>query len=157
MELDGPGAQQRPDPGHGDALVVRTGHVGLEGRAAFVALVQDERVRVLDAAQRDEVAAARLGPGGRGVPAEQRGDLVTLPGQGLVVHHDGDLGGAHPSVKGSRVPPVSSTQMALVWVYSCTASMPFSRPRPESPNPPNGTSGPRSEEHTSELQSQSNL
>ncbi len=49
---------------------------------------------------------------------------------------------AQPSVKGSRVPPVSSTQMAFVTVYSCTASMPFSRPRPESPNPPNGTSGP---------------
>jgi MFS family permease len=47
-----------------------------------------------------------------------------------------------PSVNGSRVPPVSSTQIALVRVYSRTASMPFSRPRPDSPNPPNGTSGP---------------
>ncbi len=32
--------------------------------------------------------------------------------------------------------------MALVTVYSCTASMPFSRPSPLSPYPPNGTSGP---------------
>ncbi len=53
-----------------------------------------------------------------------------------------DLGRGHPSVKGSRVPPVSSTQMAFVTVYSCTASMPFSRPSPLRPNPPNGTSGP---------------
>jgi len=52
------------------------------------------------------------------------------------------LGAAQPRVKGSRVPPVSSTQMALVWVYSCTASMPFSRPSPDRPKPPNGTSGP---------------
>ena len=34
----------------------------------------------------------------------------------------------HPSVNGSRVPPLSSAQTALVWVYSCPASMPFSRP-----------------------------
>ena len=50
--------------------------------------------------------------------------------------------GGQPRVKGSRVPPVSSTQMALVWVYSCTASMPFSRPSPDRPKPPKGTSGP---------------
>src|SRR4029077_3228625 len=68
------------------------------------------------------------------------GHLVAPPGVRLVAHGDGDL--AHPSVNGSRVPPVSSTQMALVWVYSCTASTPFSRPSPLSPYPPNGTSGP---------------
>src|ERR1700733_15273649 len=58
----------------------------------------------------------------------------------------GDLGREpgppQPRVKGSLVPPLSSTQIALVWVYSCTASMPFSRPSPLCPNPPNGTSGP---------------
>src|SRR6266851_7981524 len=46
-ELDGAVAQQWPDPGYGDALVVRAGRVGVEGFAALVALVQDERVRVL--------------------------------------------------------------------------------------------------------------
>ena len=40
---------------------------------------------------------------------------------------------AQPRVKGSLVPPVSSTQMAFVWVYSRTASAPFSRPIPAGP------------------------
>ncbi len=47
----------------------------------------------------------------------------------------------HPSVKGSRVPPLSSTHTDLFSRYSLIASSPFSRPRPESPKPPNGTLG----------------
>src|SRR4029077_16604975 len=109
-------------------------------RLVLVPLVQHERVRVLGEPQRHEVEVARLGPGGRGMPGQQRPHLCAPPGVRLVAHGDGDL--AHPRVKGSRVPPVSSTQMALVTVYSCTASMPFSRPSPLSPYPPNGTSGP---------------
>ena len=80
LEFHGPVAQQRPDLRHGDALVVRAGHVGVEGLAVLVALVQHERVRVLGSAQRDEVMAARLGPGRRRVTAEQRRDLVAAPG-----------------------------------------------------------------------------
>ena len=132
-ELDGPVAQQRPDLRHRDALEVRAGLVRLERVGAGVPLVQHERVRILRAAQRHEVKVARLGPGGRGVPGQQRRNLVALAFHRLVVHHEGDLGRAHPRVNGSRVPPVSSTQMALVAVYSCTASMPFSRPSPHSP------------------------
>ena len=48
---------------------------------------------------------------------------------------------AHPSVNGSRVAPVSSTQTDLVSVYSRMASTPFSRPMPLAPNPPKGTCG----------------
>src|SRR5260370_5738978 len=139
-EFHGTVGQQRPDLRHGDALEVRAGLVRLERLPAGVPLVQHERVRVRGAAQRHEVDAARLGVRGRAVPAEQRRHLVALPGLGLIADHDRDL--VHPSVKGSRVPPVSSTQIALVWVYSCTASMPFSRPRPDKPYPPNGTSAP---------------
>jgi hypothetical protein len=38
---------------------------------------------------------------------------------------------AQPRVKGSRVPPLSSTQTDFVSRYSSIAAMPFSRPRPE--------------------------
>src|SRR5690625_3619920 len=48
---------------------------------------------------------------------------------------------AHPSVNGSRVAPDSSTHTALVSVKSLIASMPFSRPMPLCPMPPNGTWG----------------
>lgn len=44
-----------------------------------------------------------------------------------------------PRTKGSRVAPVSSTQIDFVSVNDRIASKPFSRPIPESPNPPNGT------------------
>jgi hypothetical protein len=36
-----------------------------------------------------------------------------------------------PRVKGSRVPPLSSTQTDFVSRYSSMAAMPFSRPRPD--------------------------
>jgi hypothetical protein len=49
---------------------------------------------------------------------------------------------SQPRVKGSRVCPDSSTQMALVSVYSRMASAPFSRPMPLAPKPPKGTCGP---------------
>ena len=38
---------------------------------------------------------------------------------------------SQPRVKGSRVPPLSSTQTDLFSRYSSTASMPFSRPSPD--------------------------
>ena len=44
-----------------------------------------------------------------------------------------DVWEAQPSVNGSRVPPVSSTQTDLFSRYSLTASTPFSRPRPDRP------------------------
>ena len=49
---------------------------------------------------------------------------------------------SQPRVKGSRAWPDSSTQMALVSVYSRMASAPFSRPMPLAPKPPKGTCGP---------------
>ncbi len=61
-------------------------------------------------------------------------EVLGEPGRG----HEGN---AHPSVNGSRVPPVSSTHTDLFSVYSSTASIPFSRPNPLSPKPPNGTLG----------------
>jgi dihydrofolate reductase len=46
-----------------------------------------------------------------------------------------------PSVKGSRVPPVSSTQIAFSSKYSSIALRPFSRPMPDCLTPPKGTLG----------------
>ena len=46
-----------------------------------------------------------------------------------------------PSLNGSRVAPVSSTQTVFVSVNSRMASRPFSRPMPLSPVPPKGTAG----------------
>ena len=50
-------------------------------------------------------------------------------------------GAGQPSVNGSRVPPVNSTQIAFSSRYSSIACTPFSRPSPELSNPPNGTDG----------------
>ncbi len=44
-----------------------------------------------------------------------------------------------PRTNGSRVAPVSSTQIDFVSVNDLIASKPFSRPIPEKPKPPNGT------------------
>ena len=70
-------------------------------------------------------------------------DDVLQPGQRSVGVGGGirEHGRAHPSVNGSRVAPVSSTQTDLVSVYSRMASTPFSRPMPLAPNPPKGTCG----------------
>ncbi|HWH28634.1 MAG TPA: hypothetical protein VNU26_06665 [Mycobacteriales bacterium] len=72
---------------------------------------------------------------------------VEPPGTGddLAELEDADVGerpGHQPSVNGSRVAPVSSTQTDLLSVYSRIASTPFSRPMPLWPKPPNGTWGP---------------
>ena len=48
---------------------------------------------------------------------------------------------SYPSWNGSRVPPVSSTKTDLASVYSLIASIPFSRPMPLRPKPPNGMFG----------------
>src|SRR5947207_456815 len=110
-DLEPPLGQQGPDLRDGDALEVRAGLVSLERLLALVPLVQHERVRVLRPAQRHEIPAARLGPGGSGVPGEQRGDLVAPARHRLVVPDQRDLfhGGAQPSVKGSRKPPSASS------------------------------------------------
>jgi len=61
-------------------------------------------------------------------------------GQGIgeLFDYHGNGRAAQPSLKGSRVAPVSSTQTDLTSVYSFSASAPFSRPMPLLPNPPNG-------------------
>ena len=75
--------------------------------------------------------------------------LVSFSGRGAVGLRSSDIGVsycvgcslrscAQPSLKGSRVAPVSSTHTDLTSVYSLRASAPFSRPSPLCPNPPKG-------------------
>ena len=51
----------------------------------------------------------------------------------------GEVHPIYPRTKGSLVAPVSSIQIDFVSVNDLIASMPFSRPMPLQPNPPNGT------------------
>ena len=99
----------------------------------------------------DGLAVARFARAAFRLPVRRRSPLPAQPFEVIVTCPAADhprphqltcTGTYQPSVNGSRVPPVSSTQTALVWVYSCTAAMPFSRPSPCIPKPPNGTSGP---------------
>jgi MFS family permease len=63
------------------------------------------------------------------VPPSRRLMITTIRRAGMA----SGLGLLHPRVKGSRVPPLSSTQTDFVSRYSSIAARPFSRPRPEAP------------------------
>ena len=67
--------------------------------------------------------------------------LWSAPAGGSLLKKYEKLPSPQPRVKGSRVPPVSSTQIAFSSRYSSMAWMPFSRPSPEFLNPPKGTEG----------------
>src|SRR5260370_446302 len=86
----------------------------------------------------NETSEASGWPGQR--RAGRGGRLAAFAGRGRVGAGDRVL--FKPGGRGGGGRRVSWTRIALVWVSSCTAWMPSSRPRPERPSPPNGTSGP---------------
>jgi hypothetical protein len=121
---------------HGKPVRVKVHPVQFKLHAKIARLPRNVRIRVF----------CRLGPGcppaplrfdmasGSSTMTEVSGPVLAPPEQ---FAYDGQI-----YTIMSVNPGAGTTQTALVWVYSCTASMPFSRPSPLWPNPPNGTSGP---------------
>jgi hypothetical protein len=83
----------------------------------------------------------RLTNGRRGVRSPGAAAVPSGSARDMICSSRSRSSGRQPSLNGSRVAPVSSTQTDFTSVYSLSASMPFSRPKPLAPKPPNGAFG----------------